>query len=281
MTTFNIGKHMDIGELYYDYREISGASYKKCFDIYYKKTHDKYSKLVSNWDVASSVQWQLRFYLAVKMISLATIFCTKLQYARAKNLLIVVPYLQYYTLLSAARAFIFTAPDIEWKDKITIEMTYQNIINTSANCLARYDKNMRTSFTQQMNTAKDTREIFSYGLPLTGREMINKVVLIDTDVIKTATLLVELAELNSEILHRIIEKQSTEIIQGEPSDRDIELACGHGKNMIFDWDDLYRSTSHFRKFGSVVPLDWMATEGFVDDLFGGWCAEEQLRRDSI
>lgn len=264
-----------IDKYYYDFREIFIPSSTRNLIAYVNNGRALISQDTKKWSAEKSGQWQLRNYLSVKLIFQSSILASTLEYTQEKNVLITESYLKYYILLSAARAFIFTIPDLEWKNVITMEMTHQNIINTSCNYLHRFDSKIRSQAESLFNLAKDQREIFSYSLPSKGRALLAQDDLSNEDVFKLATIFIELAQLNSEILYSSIQKNHPEKLESNPSDEDIELAASYADGQYFDEEDWYRFVSHFRKFSSPAPLDWTASEGFVEDVFGSWSADDE------
>src|SRR5690349_11290787 len=72
---------------------------------YCGSVRNQFAAQAKAWSNDRNTTWIARHYLAVKYILAAQLKASATAYARVANLLIVIPYLQYYTLFHACRAF--------------------------------------------------------------------------------------------------------------------------------------------------------------------------------
>ena len=131
-----------------------------------------FADIAKNLDVNSNTQWIIRTYLASKMILASSVMLTSAEYAECKNLRIVMPYLMYYSLLSCARAVVFTNPRYEWKEEL-VTMNHSKTINIVGDIVSRYDKEEGKSIESFIDKSRIYREIFSYKFPAEGLRGMN------------------------------------------------------------------------------------------------------------
>jgi len=98
-------------------------------------------------------------------------------------------------------------------------------------------------------------------------------------VIELCQLLVELAQLHSEVLERSIHKH----VKGTYNFKEeyITQVC-HSKidgNSFRDDEDAYRLDYLRRKYPLPTNIQHILSEGHVEDFFGSWCAKEETDDD--
>jgi hypothetical protein len=64
---------------------------------------------------ASPEEWFIRRYAAVKLILSSTVMLSSANYAIARGLRIVRPYLLYYALFNTSRALVLLVPEQIWQ----------------------------------------------------------------------------------------------------------------------------------------------------------------------
>jgi hypothetical protein len=260
---------------YYDFRLIQSGREGWDLDSYIDRTAALFRPSIKNWDIVRCQEWQLRSYLSVKLIAQATLLAGSLKFSTKHNLSVVVPYLRYYTVLNCARALLMTCPDFPFAGRSSIELSHAKVMNATTNAVARFGASLRREHAVLFRVLRDQREVFSYGLPLSGKTFLDEHGASDDSAIEMAVMYSELAQLNSEILYYFLQRHHPDFPRAEPTDDQVRLACYHGIDEMPDWDDLYRFARHFRSFGMPVPLDWTATEGFVDDVLSGWTPDDE------
>ena len=190
-----------------------------------------------------------------------------LEFAREKNLKITIPYLIYYSLLTASRSLIYTSTNDDYSlEKVR---THENIINTTADIIAKISKDESIAYKTTINTAKENRELFSYKFPASGLRLIND----NSDkVSKQIDLVRELAILNSQILDVKLNKIK------DKSVFDIDSSCDHHLEMFndkTDSDDSYNFDYIKRKRKRTFPLNFIISEGIEEDLSLPWESDEE------
>lgn len=91
---------------------------------------------------------------------------------------------------------------------------------------------------------------------------------------KLCCVLVELAQLNSELLHQELDKALPEDAEFEGTSlRSFSDITVNGKTFS-DLEDLYRLGYLERKCPHPVNMLFMMTEGHVEDYFGAWCHDD-------
>jgi hypothetical protein len=221
---------------------------------------------------AVTAEWVLRPYLSLKMLLGATVMFSSLEYCDLRGVKIVEPYLSYYGLLNAARAFMFEIPHISWNNGELLNANQSKIQNVVTDELKVLSRELASSHARIFSRARMAREFFSYRFPAEGAKGEMRRLLGDwEEVHRLAVLLGEVAQFNSECL------------QTECSDRELDFTDSateqlltmfyfyeHGTDEIVDSDDYYRLGVALRKGPRPRSLDLIATDGLLEDFFGGW-----------
>lgn len=229
------------------------------------------------WDNQLNTEWVARNYLASKMILSASLMLSSAAYANDSNLKIVEPYLLYYSLLSCCRAVVLTSPSQQWREGNIFHGTHQAIINAATTSLNGLGKKFADDINTLMLKAKDYREMFSYKFPLTGIPNLPEELSVElTEVIGVATVLVEVAQFNSEKLAEAFRKNCIERSFEVDDDTLNRCLVYETKNMSFvDFDDAYRISKIVRKKNRPCSLDTTMDAGMVDDFFGAWTSPKE------
>jgi len=98
----------------YAYRAVPQLCEMGDIERYCGKTRASFAKIAKRFDDAAHTEWLVRSYLALKYILGATVLASSAEHAKKENLRIVIPYSNYYAMLSCSRAFILTRPDLVW-----------------------------------------------------------------------------------------------------------------------------------------------------------------------
>lgn len=257
----------------YEYRELD--SYFEEHDLAkYKSNFSKRAiSLAKKWNQELNSEWIVRHYLAVKMILSSTLIYNSLEYSESRNVQISEPYLRYYTLLCACRAVVFTSMDNPWLDGKIVTLPHSKILSATENCLKSISKKEGSRVANQLGTAKANRELFSYAFPSNGDgNKYKKITTQDTESI--ATLLLEIAQMNSEILEKSILKYAPDFdshILEEYFFKAVEYD-NNGDSFVDD-EDYYRMGYISRKQPFPHSLYLTLSEGMVDDFFEAWWIE--------
>ena len=222
------------------------------------------------WDSELNSEWVTRIYFAARMVLGASVTAQSLRYATEKNLRPVVPYLEYYTLLHALRAVVFTDLGTQWKNFELLEMTHTKTINVATSILAGIDKDLAESMKDGALQLKAFRELISYRAPSSGDKFKRH----DFDVIEWSRLLLELAQMQSELIEASALKNATG--DYELKEEWIKEACtfrSEGIELV-DAEDRYRLRYLARKYPRPTSILHIMSEGHVEDFFGSWTQKE-------
>ena len=254
---------------FYDYRILPDYLALKENSKNINSLSKSFSDVVRNLDKESNSKWVLRNYLSARLILASSVLLTSADYAVGKNVRIVEPYLYYYSLLNCARAVAFTNPWVNGDDLFT--MTHEKTINVVCDHIIKYDKEKGAYIKDFINKAKSFRELYSYRLPTKGIQHFKQSF---SEVVEICTVLAELAQLQSAVLERTFNKNGNGHFE-----LDIDImskAFYYNDISIFDEEDFYRVNYLARKNPRPLSIINTMTEGWVEDYFGGWCADEDL-----
>ncbi len=242
------------------------------------------------WGKEKNAEWLVRTYLSMKMIFSATVLLNALKYSSKKNLKIVEPYLMYYSLLCCCRALIFTLPDALWNKGELATITHSKAINLTIDTFASIDRNVSIEIKRLLSLTRSFREMYSYRFPARGLLVIPENFRIGLDeVIRSCTLLVEIAQLNSECLESSVMKN----VRYDPSwqddvDEEMYKVCfeykfddGEFSDVILDEDDWYRFGRMDIKYKLPFSLLNSMSEGMTEDFFNAWAPEESHDIDAF
>lgn len=257
----------------YDYTALEQTLSRDVLDAYVHRTRTLFAPTAKKFDDKVNTEWLLRVYLALKFILHATVMATSARYSTERNVQITVPYLIYYMLFNACRAFLMTCPDIEWVGAATARLSHAKAIERTGEILKRLDADLASEVRRKLQAAKDQREMFSYHFPMSGAQgEAGQLIALD-DAISVARLLAELAQLNSACLEGAVNRH------GKPpfgmQEMEIEELINHARTEGADLVD-YVDRAWLRKLVRVhkapAPVIALVSEGMTEDFFGIWCA---------
>jgi hypothetical protein len=231
-----------------------------------------YSEITKHFDDDKYSEWMCRTYLSAKMIMIATLQLNALKYAREKNLRLVIPYLEYYSLLALSRAIVYMRPQSKWNNGELVKIGHTKAINQAMDYVSQFDKKMSQSIKEYIFAAKASRELITYRAPSSGDEnlpILNKTV-------DYAILLSEIAQFNSELLEKSVLKNTENnrkfIFEKSFIDKLSKVKIeGH---IFFDKEDGYRLGYLKRKCTGIPNILFIMKEGHTEDFFGAWYCEE-------
>jgi hypothetical protein len=231
----------------------------------------KFAPLAKAFDAEGNSRWVLRHYLAIKFATAANMLAGSAAYAHDHNLMLAVPYFNYYAVLNACRAYLMTSPDVVWDGSKTVEMTHKNIINRTADYMRVLDPTRRQTWRLQLETLREHRELFSYRFPLSGPGLTENSALDHKAAAAFARLIAELASLNSECFEAALRKHARlDLPVLEIADHEWASAYELAGASMPDFDDLYRFDKYVRGWKTVSTLEVMTSDGLVDDIYGNW-----------
>jgi hypothetical protein len=255
----------------YDYRELPLQTDIVSIQRYCEYRRARFASIAKDFDERANSHWVLRHYLAIKFATAANMLAGSSVYARDHNLMLGVPYFNYYAVLNAARAFLLTSPQVDWNGESTLKMTHQKIINCTADYMRDLDPTRRVSWQKQLETLREHRELFSYRFPLSGTGIAGGGALDVDAAISLGRLIAELASLNSECLDGALHKHTSMELPVTPlADHEWATAYSIAGIVTPDADDRYRFGKFVHGWKTVAPLEVMTSDGLVDDIYGNW-----------
>jgi hypothetical protein len=262
----------ETGSVYcYHYAELPRQTNQAMIARYCAITRRHFAPIAKTFDVEANSRWVLRHYLAIKFATAANLLAGSASYAFEQNLLLGVPYFNYYAALNACRTYLLTSPLVVWDGSKTIKMTHQNILNRTADYMRALDPKRRAEWRQQLETLRNRRELFSYHFPLSGPDLAGAEALDPDKGVPLTRMIAELASLNSECLDASLRKHAS-------MDIDVKILPDHEWASIYDRvgvstqdpNDRYRFGQLVQGWKTVAPLEIMCSDGLMDDVYGAW-----------
>ena len=256
----------------YEYRILNDFLIPEKMGKAEQKLKIRYKKITDIWDDDINSEWIIRNYLAIKMIMSASLMLNSLEYSKIRNLQIVEPYLEYYSLLTISRGLLFTTPEVAWNSGQIMKMTHSHIINSTYNAIVAINNELSKKYIHYIKTLQNSRELFSYKFPANGIK--NNIEIKNNrfeELVKMCTIIAEISQLQSVQLEfclgKILERKIFQV------NHDI-LKNGYQyagrKNIFIDSEDWYRIDYFVRKQPYPINLYFMLSEGMVEDFFGAW-----------
>lgn len=106
----------------YTYRELPRQATPEQISNYCAVTRRLFAPIAKTFGARDNSLWVVRHYLALKFVTAASLLAGSAQYAFERNLLLGVPYFNYYAVLNACRAYLLTSPHVQWDGHKTVEM---------------------------------------------------------------------------------------------------------------------------------------------------------------
>jgi len=256
---------------FYDFKQIPAVLGEDVAKKRIEKLLSRYAKITKSWNNRENSIWICKLYMATKLIMMATLQVNSLRFAGRVNLRVASPHLQYYSLLSLARAVCLTIPEIDWADGELLKMSHAQAIKQTVDYHASFDKSLAQSIDAAIRSAKAQRELIDYRAPTSGDANIELL----QDLILKCRLLAEFAQMNSELLESSFERHNSSKEFDVEDDEIMKLLSVEIEGeSFFDDEDYYRVGYILRKHPRPTSLQMLMTDGHVEDFFGAWCDKE-------
>ena len=236
--------------------------------------NNNYIPITKHWDMRINTYWTAKFYLATKFLLFSNHLIWAYEYSKTKNLKITIPYLIYYALLTASRSLILTSP-LDNKN-ISTKRSHENIINSTADIIARVNKEKSNYYKEIITIAKDNRELFSYKFPASGLKLINDN---SADIFQQVEFVAELAILNSQVLDVLLSKIEDKSCFNIDENLEQDFYQLYDYNGKIDNKDYYNVNYISRKIKRPFPLNMMMSEGMEEDFYLNWAPETEDTND--
>ena len=270
---FDSTKYTGLGYGYQDYTYILENITEYDMEKKSIKIDSLFSKQMKEWTDQLNSEWIARTYLSGKLILSTNLLLSSLEYSIKNNLKTVVPYLSYYSLLTACRSYLMTLPNESWNEGSIITHTHDKTIKITCDSLRTINKGKAEEFKDRIYKLKAIRELFSYKFPSTGMECLeNETILELDDTLNYCGLLCELAQLNSEFLEASFIKhtkgKSFSII--EDIFWEIMEYRDESSGIFFVDDYDWHRVGQWTRDSKPVNIICAMREGLVDDFYASW-----------
>ena len=164
----------------------------------------QYAWLTKDWTRERNSEWSCRIYFTTKMILNATALLNRLEFARTSLLRTANPYFENNAALSLLHGLVYTIPTEDWNSGELMAISHTRAINVTFDLVAKFDKSMAAEMKKTALQLKVQRELIAYKAPASGDKNLG----VNYDLTEFLTILVEVAEFNSELLERSITKNA-------------------------------------------------------------------------
>lgn len=197
----------------FPYEHLKQFTNCKRFRLFIQGYNKILLKDANMWDSFTNSQWVVRIYTASKLILSSNLLLENVIYGRRKNIRISEPYLLYYALLCCCRGVVLTSA-LQTYDKIfpEKELTHEKTINISIDILKKFNKQNGEEWGDVIKKARMQREIFSYNFPSSGLSIFGSKIIKLEEVIDICRVLSEIAQLQSSIVQRFVEKRNLQTV---------------------------------------------------------------------
>jgi hypothetical protein len=254
----------------YDYIELPAQVTADQVAAYCHETRRRFAPIAKSLTDSDNSRWLLRHYLALKFVISASTLIGSSEYSWQRNVLMSVPYLNYYALLNVCRAFLLTAPDGVPMGRESENLTHERILNTTANLMRRLDPDAERRWGDELRRARDHRNLFSYQFPASGLAILKDTGQTPHQVGNLARLIAELAMLNSECLQSALARHAPQIVS-TPRLRELDWVTVYDIAGQTTKDSVDREwlSKHLAR-GHVTTLAAMVWDGLIEDFYGAW-----------
>ncbi len=263
-------------DITYNYRELPECCSDDEIAAYIQRTRELFGPIARAFDNGRNTEWFIRSYLALKFVLGATVLANSAEFAEGRNLQVTLPYLGYYTILNCCRSFLLTLPCLDWRGEKTIEMTHNNILNTTSDKLKRLGRSQEQRLEPRLRAAKEQRDLFSYRFPATGLAIFGDDLVSVSEAITIARLLTELAQINLACLESRVTKhhpkRQFELLELDDMWHTMQYVAKTEE--LIDDEDYGRVGYFVRKYKGPACLVSFATDGLVEEFFGAWGAKD-------
>lgn len=223
-------------------------------------------------------QWIARTYISVKYLLAASLMLSSTEFASARNLRIVEPYLLYYALFNSSRALFLMIPEQVWNaGGILDDPTHLKVQNVVYDYMRYLSTEVADQYKDISGRALATRETFSYKFPAQGLHgAFASIVPALDDVTRLCQFAAEMAELHSECLQTSFRNlPDVELPNASQAlRRFLEYEHRSLDQSVIDYDDWYRLWQFARHSNKPLSLHLTARPGLVEDFFGAWIPNE-------
>lgn len=264
---------------FYNFRELTEFCSEDKLQAWCQKKNKYISSLTKEWSDEKHTEWLIRNMLSARMIMGATLHLNSLEHAREKNLRVVTPYLEYYSVLHVMRALIFSKPTQDWKDKALITLSHKKIITLACEAITELNPEQGKIFKETILRLKANRELISYQAPSSGQKWPDT----SLNLIRVCTIFCEITQVYSELLEASLIKKYKEVMNYNLNIKDFSVLYNPKiDGCVFpDNEDFYRIEYMLRKNPRPTNIKHTISEGHSEDFFGAWHDKELEKNDSL
>ena len=256
---------------YYQFREINSVfNEKRCKKIA-KNLLNQYLKITVHWDKEKNSEWICRFFMAAKLITVATSHINSANIVHERNLLITASHLRYEAIVFQSRAICYTLPEHKWKNGKIIEISSNDAIKWTLEYLQKFDNELAESIETTIKRLKHNRDLISY-----DAHSLDKTTSKSDIFLSLCTLLAEVAQFNSELLEEALFEH------GNYANSEFELLQKYLDKIsvktkgFSEGDDNYQLGSIASKYPQPRNLMNLMTKSYIDDSMRWWLQKDDF-----
>lgn len=258
-------------EWFYDYRLLGTAIAEETITHRVGKMAESYSRLTKSWNKTLNSEWTCRMYFASKMVLNATVLVLSHKHALSIGLHAAHPLFAYYACLSLCRCLVVTLPQYDWDNGLLFALSHEKAIHIMSDHVRTLSKKEGDRIEKMVRRLKAERELVSYRAPASGPPEE-----LDTNAwLRTLVVLVEIAQLNSEILeHSVTKHTSKDTHEVRQADTQVLSRIQIDGHTFEDPEDKYRLGYLARKTKRPYNIKMLMSEGQVEDFIGAWGSDD-------
>lgn len=257
---------------YYKFREINSIfDEKRCKKIA-NNIFNQYSKITVHWDKEKNSEWTCRFFMAAKLITVATSHVNSANIVDGRNLLITASHLRYEAILALLRAVCYTLPEHKWKNGKLIGISNNDATKWTLDYLQKFYDELTESIEITIKRLKDKRDLISYDAHLS-----NKTISENDIFLSLCTLLAETAQFNSELLEEsLFEHGNYENLEFELLHKYLDKISVKTTNYFSEGNDNYQLGSIASKYPQPRNLMNLMSKSYIDDSMYWWLQKDDF-----
>lgn len=260
---------------YYPFREINITFDEKRCKKRIASISEQYSKFTDHWNTEKNSEWTCRFFIAAKLIGVATSHINAWKIVENRGLHITGASLKYYATLSLLRAVCCTLPNHKWNKGKIIQTSSEDASKWTLEYLKEFDPKFSKSIEKVIKDLEHKNESVSY-----EANSLEKVSVDNHDFLSACRLLAEIAQFNSELLEELLFERNFYDKKSE-----FTLLPKYLDEITFSKNDEHshenmQSQQQLRLIAKKHPepknLMRLMTKGYIDNYFAWWFQKDDF-----
>ncbi|MEI7839825.1 MAG: hypothetical protein WCJ11_04905 [Methylococcaceae bacterium] len=259
---------------YYPFREINITFNEKRFKKRIVSISGQYSKITDFWNTEKNSEWTCRFFIAAKLIAVATSHINAWKIVESHGLHITASSLKYYATLSLLRAVCCTLPNHKWDKGKILQTSHEDASKWTVEYLQKFDAKLSKSIEKIIEELEHRNEFVSY-----EANSLEKVSADNDNFLSVCRLLAEIAQFNSELLEESLFERNFY------DKSEFTLLPKYLDEITFSKNDVHasgniQSQQQLRLIAKQYPepknLMGLMTKGYIDNYFAWWFQKDDF-----